>query len=63
MGLIFLSEYVGGKNKRIAHVYKNQNKSGFAVICYQQHERQEPREFASEHLAEEFAEDWVLSND
>lgn len=62
MALIFVSEYVGKSNKRIAQVYKHANHTGFTVQCFDSTVEQRRDVFNTESQAENFAEDWVLED-
>ena len=55
--MLFESEYINGK--RTAHVFKNHQAKGYAVVCYESTNKIQQWEFETEYEAEEHAEDWV----
>lgn len=59
MAFIFVSEYVGKTNKRIAQVYKHSNHTGYTVKCFDSTIEKRQDIFKTESQAEDFAEDWV----
>jgi hypothetical protein len=59
MALIYTSEYLGDKNKRIAQVFKHSNGTGYTVHCFESTVKANEHQFQTESQADNFAEDWV----
>ena len=62
MALIFVSEYLGDTNKRIAQVYRHSNGTGYTVQCFESTVQKRQEVFNTESQAEDWAEDWVLED-
>lgn len=62
MALIYISEYVGKDNKRLAQVYRHANGSGYTVQCFESTVQKRQEVFNTESQAENWAEDWVLED-
>lgn len=63
MEKLFLSEYVSNDQNKTAQVYKVLGENCFQVECIKNSETVISEIFPREHLADNFAEEWVSCQD